>query len=118
MKDEALFERAEEVTGRHPMQPVEWDGCGVLRFRENPIVRYVLEKGGIDLNDLARVSVAEGWKAEDHSHFAQLIGYSVSGWSGLSYVSASECVAANRRCATVLAAHPTDPARDGAGVGR
>lgn len=57
-----------------PMQPVETDASGVLRFRENKIVRYLLDNGGIDLNDLARIE----FPREDRDQFAQLIGYSVS----------------------------------------
>lgn len=36
-----------------PMQPVELDDQGVIRFRSNAIVRHLLDHGGIDLNKLA-----------------------------------------------------------------
>ena len=58
-----------------PMQPIETDEHGVKRFRDNKIVTYLLEKGGIDLNDIARVD----FPREDRDQFKQLIGYSVSG---------------------------------------
>lgn len=67
----------------HPVQPVEDDGNDVIRFKENKIVRHLLDNGGIDLNQIARL----GFPREDHVQFAQLIGYSVSGFGELSYVS-------------------------------
>lgn len=63
---------------KHPMQNIE-NG----RFVENKIVSYLLDNGGIDMNDLASLNFSN----EDREHFAQLIGYSVSGYSSLSYVS-------------------------------
>lgn len=38
--------------------------------------------GGINLNDLARIEFSQ----DDQQHFAQLIGYSLSGYGDLSYV--------------------------------
>lgn len=60
-----------------PMQPVVRDESGVLRFRANAIVRHLLDHGGIDLD----------FSQEDREQFAQLIGYSISGYHELSYVS-------------------------------
>lgn len=68
---------------RHPIQPVVVDKDGVHRFKENAICRYLLDHGGIDMNQLAR----QGFSKEDSEQFAQLIGYSVSGACDLSYVS-------------------------------
>lgn len=67
----------------HPIQPLEKDEQGDLRFKKNPIVRYLLDNGRINLNDLATVDFSD----EDRQHFAQLIGYSLSGYGDLSYVS-------------------------------
>lgn len=67
---------------KHPMQPVEMVDK-VLRFKENAIVRHLLDNGGIDLNKIARLNFTD----EDREQFAQLIGYSVSGYHELSYVS-------------------------------
>jgi len=68
---------------RHPIQPAGLDANGVLRFKRNGIVDFLLEayqeKGG--LNALSRLEFSR----DDWEHFAQLIGYSVSGFSGLSY---------------------------------
>ena len=70
---------------RHPTQPLALDEKGVLRFQKNQIVSDLLEhasKHGMDLNTIACGSYSE----EDHRQLAQLIGYSLSGYGGLSYV--------------------------------
>lgn len=66
---------------RHPRQPVELDDQGVPRFKSNKIVRYLLEQGPFDMNHLA----LQKFSQEDKEQFAQLIGYSVSGFGDLSY---------------------------------
>ena len=72
----------DDVTVAHPMQTVVMIG-EVARFKANPIVEHLLDHGGIDMNALARMNFSN----EDREHFAQLIGYSVSGFGSLSYVS-------------------------------
>lgn len=67
-----------------PMQPIEWVG-NVVRFRQNALVRYLLDAGGLTLNDLA---LLPNIPPEDWMQLAQLIGYSVSGYGDLSYASA------------------------------
>ena len=61
---------------KHPMQKITKDKDGCNRFVANPIVRYLLDNGGLDLNKLHRAGVGD---SEDWDHFNQLIGYSVSG---------------------------------------
>lgn len=68
---------------KHPIQPLVTDGSGVLRFKENAVVRHLLDNGKIDLNDLACLEFPQ----DDREQFAQLIGYSLSGYGDLSYVS-------------------------------
>ena len=68
---------------RHPIQPLVKDPHGVVRFKANGIVRFLLDNGGHDLNDLA----CRSFSTEDHEQFAQLIGYSLSGFGELGYVS-------------------------------
>lgn len=63
------------------MQPIFIDPHGVARFQANPIVRHLLDYGGIDLNALARLPFSQN----DREQFAQLIGYSVSGFGDLGY---------------------------------
>lgn len=66
-----------------PMQPVVTDTNGVQRFRANALVVYLLENGPFDMNALALVECS----VDDRKQFAQLIGYSLSGYGGLSYVT-------------------------------
>lgn len=84
---------------RHPMQPVVFDQHGVVRFKANAIVRYLLDNGGIDMNHLALQNFSE----EDEMQFAQLIGYSVSGYGDLSYASRRSVSTADRRVEKLLA---------------
>lgn len=65
----------------HPIQPLEIDERGTLRFKKNAIVRHLLDHGGIDMNDLAVMD----FSPEDREQFAQLIGYSHDGAGTLSY---------------------------------
>jgi hypothetical protein len=67
----------------HPIQPLIKDEYGVIRFKPNAIVRYLLDAGPFDMNHLALAP----FRQEDREQFAQLIGYSVSGFGSLSYVS-------------------------------
>lgn len=78
----------------HPMQPVGADDRGVVRFKPNKIVQKLLDFGqskGYGLNEIA----VEAFEAEDRRQLAQLIGYSVGGYSGLSYVSTLDAAMAN-----------------------
>lgn len=68
-------------TPKHPIQPLV-DDDGITRFRANRIVRFLLDAGPFDMNDLAEKDFAD----DDRAQFAQLIGYSLSGFSELSYV--------------------------------
>lgn len=70
----------------HPIQPLVETDSGVLRFKENRIVSYLLDvarQHGVDMNELAVMDFSD----EDREQFAQLIGYSASGFCELSYVS-------------------------------
>lgn len=76
-----------------PMQPVINDDHGHLRFDANLVVRRLLDesqKRGFGLNELA----ACGFPNEHQEQFAQLIGYSLSGASDLSYFSTETIEAA------------------------
>lgn len=77
----------------HPTQPRYLSPGGVLRFKPNKIVCHLLDKGGIDLNQLSLM----GFDAKEWQQFAQLIGYSVSGYSDLSYVDDTARALANSK---------------------
>lgn len=84
----AMLQGAEPVTTAYklPMQPLVIDAYGTLRFKENPIVRKLLDyatEHGYGLNEMA----LELFDAEDRMQLAQLIGYSLSGYGTLSYVT-------------------------------
>jgi len=58
---------------RHPIQPLERDEHGVIRFKSNAIVRHLLDNYKLGtLNELARQEFSQ----EDWQQFWQLIGYS------------------------------------------
>lgn len=70
---------------RHPMQPLLKTSTGVIRFKRNDIVDTVYEWArhyGLGLNELARMN----FSVEDRQQFAQLLGYSLSGYGTLTYV--------------------------------
>ena len=67
----------------HPIQPLKKDSNGVVRFKQNNIVMYLLDNGGIDLNELAVMDFSDN----DREQLSQLIGYSLSGFGDLSHVS-------------------------------
>lgn len=68
---------------RHPMQPVIVADDGVVRFKENKIVRDLLELAGKHGMDLNEICVRE-YDKDDYSQLMELIGYSVSGYGNLS----------------------------------
>lgn len=63
----------------HPIQPIEIDSHGHPRFKRNTIVDFLAKNR---LNELAAMDFPQ----EDWEQLAQLIGYSLSGFSELSYV--------------------------------
>ena len=81
-----------------PMQSVEKDAHGVVRFHANAIVRHLLDHGKIDLNQIALLDVSQ----EDHEQFAQLIGYSICGYHELSYVSDESAAQASERAKEIM----------------
>ena len=67
---------------KHAIQPIVTDDKGVLRFKENRIVRDLLDFAsdrGFGLNEIA----CHGYSQEDRQQLAQLIGYSLYGYGGL-----------------------------------
>lgn len=84
---------------KHPMQKVKLDDDGVVRFVPNQIVRFLLDAGPFDMNQLAMMPFSK----RDREQFAQLIGYSVSGFGELSYVSSEAWQKADHKSRRVLA---------------
>ena len=67
----------------HPIQPLYKDPSGIVRFKDNAIVLFLLDNGPFDMNALA----IRAFSNEDREQFAQLIGYSLCGFGDLDYVS-------------------------------
>lgn len=68
---------------KHPIQPIVEDSEGVLRFKENKLVTYLLDRGAVDLNQLGTIAASN----EDWEQLYQLTGISVSGFGSRSQVS-------------------------------
>ena len=83
----------------HPMQSIILDDNGTPRFHGNSLVRYLLDAGGLDLNKLAAIPNVP---RQDWEQLAQLIGYSVSGFGDLSYVSKAVLKQADKRAEELL----------------
>jgi hypothetical protein len=78
----ANAEAVKQSAADHPAQPIVVASDGVVRFKCNPIVRWLLDAGPFDMNTIA---LKPEFTVEDRRQFAQLIGYSVSGYGDLSY---------------------------------
>ncbi len=93
--DERAGKRRENAEGegmiKQPQQPIARDSDGVVRFHANQIVRFLLDAGPYDMNKLALMPFTK----DDRSQFAQLIGYSVSGFGDLSYADKKAVAAAD-----------------------
>jgi hypothetical protein len=70
---------------KNPIQPLALDAKGTMRFKANAIVQHLLDTHPTcSMNVLACMQFSD----DDRAQFAQLIGYSLSGYSELqSYVS-------------------------------
>ncbi len=71
---------------KHPEQPLYKDGDGNLRFKKNAIIRYLMDAGSIDFNQLALIP----FSAEDRKQFYQLIGCSWGRFQKGGFVSLEE----------------------------
>lgn len=89
---------------KHPMQPVYLDEAGRPRFRENKIVKFLLDAGPFDMNKLACMPFSKA----DREQFAQLIGYSTSGFGELSYVSDKAVIKADAKAEALLKENNND----------
>lgn len=68
---------------KHPLQPLYKDKSGVMRFKKNAIVRFLLDTGSVNLSLIDQLPFSQ----EDREQFAQLIGYSFCGFTELDYIS-------------------------------
>lgn len=64
---------------KHPIQPIVYDENGIQRFKENKILKYLIESGDLDLNKVAEL--AHSFNAiNDREQINQLMGYSIGGF--------------------------------------
>ncbi len=82
----------------HPMQPIELDEHGTPRFRENKIIRWLVDSGKLNLNEIGLMPFSR----EDQMQIAQLIGYSVSGFGDLSYADPDIVAKADEIAASLI----------------
>lgn len=72
-----------------PMQPVILDDDGRGRFRENAVVRHLLDEATAgrrcSMNELAIAYHEKKFSVAEMNQFAMLIGYTVDGFCELSY---------------------------------
>jgi hypothetical protein len=87
-----------------PMQPIVRAPDGMLRFKKNTIVRWLVDRLPQGMNEVA---ILPGVTREEHSQLAQLIGYSLSGYSELSYVTDEEYARARAMADLVEAGEAT-----------
>ncbi len=71
---------------KHPEQPLYKDEDGRLRFKQNAIVRYLLDEGGINLEQIEKIP----FNSEDREQFYQLLGCSWSRFQELGFASLEE----------------------------
>lgn len=65
---------------RMPIQPIQADEHGRVRFVKNRIVDMMLEEPGPwDMNTIYIEVVKRGFTENEYFHFQQMIGYSVDG---------------------------------------
>jgi hypothetical protein len=88
------------MSDKHPRQPVVYRDGNVIRFKENKIVCWMMEQGrarkGFDLNCIVDLYRAGEFSLEDLIQVDKLLGYSASGFCGLSYVPIEEVELCNQ----------------------
>jgi len=82
LEDKGFEESLEAIAIRHPYQPIVIVD-GVARFKANSIINYLFNSGKLDLNHLELIH----FEREDRIQIAQLLGYSLSGFQELPYVT-------------------------------
>ncbi len=62
----------------------EIDSHGVQRFKENSVIRFLVNKEIIDLNKLFIAFQEKKFTKRDYAEFNMMLGYSVGGFADLS----------------------------------
>jgi len=70
---------------KHPTQPLVIDSDGVIRFKENKLILFLMDSTPhLNLNTLSIRDQEGKFNKGDYTQLMQLIGYSVSGYGELS----------------------------------
>ena len=86
-----------------PMKPIAFAPDNVIRFVPNRLVRYLLDRATtVGTDNMNTLAMLDGITDEERSQFAQLIGYSVSGWGDLSYADQKEVAKADAIAARLI----------------
>lgn len=72
-----------DVTVGGKKYETEWDG-EVQRFKANGVLKYLVERGALDLNHLALAYHQKKFSQRDYAEFNMMLGYSISGFCDLS----------------------------------
>jgi hypothetical protein len=83
-----------------PMQPIYLDDDGTPRFKNNAMIRKLLDEKFFSLEDVA--AIWENVPVEDVEQFWQLLGYSISGYSDLSFVRTETIAEADAKAKALI----------------
>jgi hypothetical protein len=85
---------------KQPMQPIYIDHQDVTRFKNNGVVQWIIDSKKLSLNDID----TEAFPAEDVAQFWQMLGYSTSGYGGLSFIPEAIVAEADAKAAELIQA--------------
>ena len=83
LEERKTLKRSKDMKKKRPYQQVYSEADGSLRFMENKIVRFLLEAGPYDLEELDLMPFSR----KDRIQFAQLIGSHLECFGRQPYVS-------------------------------
>lgn len=89
------------------MQPIITDPGGVIRFKFNAIIIFLLTEGAAGRRFNLNTIPFDVFPQEDIEQFYQLMGYSVSGYGDLSFISDESVEKADQEAAKLCQAHAT-----------
>jgi hypothetical protein len=69
------------------MQKIIIDDKNIIRFKENKIVKYLIENGPLGMAGVDAIAIENNFSTADREQLAQLVGCSISEYGALGYVS-------------------------------
>lgn len=90
---------SDKATTKHPMQPIVRGPDGLPRFKQNAIIRHLVDTGALNLNALAEMAFSD----EDNEQLVQLLGYTIDRFASLDFVDRETVEAAEAAAARILA---------------